>query len=132
MKTVSDILKHESIMFLGSKNLYRRGEAKPYCKYLRKDNVTGKHEISPSYLEFKPHQLYLHPYFPHLDIQNIECLYDGLFYKMGEKYPGQDLAGDRWFIIEPKRLALTATDVYNLPQYFKPIYSEIASDYRSV
>lgn len=130
MKTVAEVLRRESIMFLTSKNLYRKGEAKPYCKYLRRDH-NGKHIISPSHLDFKPSELFLHPYFSHLDVQNIECLFDGLFYKMGEIYPGKDIAGDRWFIIEPKRLALTVNDVYERPEYFRPIYSEIAKDYRS-
>lgn len=134
MITVAELLKRDSLSLIVSKNLYRKGEVDPYLQYLRKGQ-NGKHELSPSWKQFNPHELYLHPYFPYLDVQNIQCLYDGfsgVMFKMGQIIPGQNINGQRWFIIKKQRLALTQDDVYKLPDYFKPIYSEIASDYRNI
>ena len=131
MKTVAEILKHDSYSFLNSKYLYRKGDVKPYLQYLRR-NTHGKHEYSPSHLPFRPQELYMHPYLPHLDVRSIRCLYDGIFYKMGQIIPASLIQGERWFIVKKKRFALTEADVYNNPEYFQPIYKEIASDYRGV
>ncbi|MEM6734633.1 MAG: hypothetical protein AAF620_01065 [Bacteroidota bacterium] len=123
MITIHEVLKLNRINIHG-KQLYRKGEDKPYIEYCRKDYSSKKHITKPYELPFYPKELYLHPYYPHLDIEAIEIQYDGLFMKRHQIVQATLIKGERWFIIKPKRFALTEQDVYEYPEYFKPLYTK--------
>lgn len=130
MPTIGKMMEFRIPINMKGRLLYKRNQKHPIALYL---GCTGDfHYTEPPNL-FKPYSLYIHPYFPKEQVIRVEVVQPIPFASRGSFYNLSSVESSPIAIIERKRLAVSANDIYRYPQYFKPVYAyQIDPDFREI
>ncbi len=124
MRTFGSLLKAGYQPRVGS-FLYKKNEEKSYIEWCRWSSYTSNKPghlrsciTRPIHTNYKPFELYIHPYFPEEKIYAVE-----LIRPFPYGYYGRVIELENGVLNIENKIILTSKDIYLYPTFFKPIYN---------